>query len=191
MTFVKMALVGAVAVAALGIGCSSTSSATPRVTVNTQMGPGDEAGVNDSGKCLLATTPWVVIGDTLHPVDNGDQQSGASVSVSCSVKTEGTGFQVSGSATLQGQGSLTITGHFEPRAGDPPADQAGIRAVFQRGDTGTFKQDDCTVSYANNPNMGVAAGRVWGQITCPHATYDQQGRTCLGSGEFRFENCSQ
>ena len=190
MNFSKyVAVVSAVAgltLAITGSGCSSNTPATPRVTLNAQLGPGDEKDVNDSTKCQLVTQPWVVIGDNTHPVSDGEQQTGSGVSVSCTVHTEGDGFQVSAQATLQGQGSITLTGHFTA-AGDQP----NIRAVFTRGDTGSFKQDDCTVDYSTNKNMGVAAGRVWGNIRCPHATYDAQSRTCLGTGEFRFENCAQ
>jgi hypothetical protein len=176
----------AVAALALASGCSENTPATPRVTVDAQLGPGDEKDVNDGPKCQLKTETWLVIGDTTHPVSDGESQTGSNVSVSCSVAPDGDGFKVNGQATLAGQGSITITGRFTA-AGDQP----NIRAVFTRGDTGSFQQNDCSVAYSSNPNMGVAAGRVWGRIRCPHATYDAQSRTCLGEADFRFENCSQ
>jgi hypothetical protein len=184
------AVVSAVAgftLALTGTGCSENTPATPRVTLNAQLGPGSEKDINDTPKCQLNTQPWVVIGDNTHPVSDGEQQGGSGVSVSCTVKgLSADKFEVNAQATLQGQGSVTITGTFSPTG-----DQSNIRAVFTRGDTGSFRQDDCTVDYSTNKNMGVAAGRVWGNIRCPHATYDAQSRTCLGTGEFRFENCGQ
>jgi hypothetical protein len=189
MNFSRYALVSALAglaIASTGAGCSENTPATPRVTLNAQLGPGGEKDINDSAKCQLVTVPWVVIGDNTHPVSDGEQQTGSGVHVSCTVKPDGDGFQVSSQTTLDGQGSVTITGRFTA-AGD----QTNIRAVFTRGDTGSFRQDDCTVDYATNPNMGVAAGRVWGNIRCPHATFADQDRTCLAVGEFRFENCAQ
>jgi hypothetical protein len=70
--------------------------------------------------------------------------------------------------------------------------QSNIHAAFTRGDTGTFVAEDCTVSFKGpNPNMGIALGRVWGVLDCPHATFAAQSRTCLGTAEFTFENCTQ
>ena len=161
-------------------------SATRRVTLSSQLGPGDESGVNDSAKCQLATQTWVVIGDNTHPVYDGATQTGMKVSVECRVAVEGSGFIVAGRATLDTMGSVEITGHF-----DPTGVQSAVHAVFTRGDTGSFVEDDCTASYAANRIMGVAAGRVWATLTCPHATFSAQSRTCLGTAEFRFENCSQ
>lgn len=184
-----------VAVVGLGIlpsvvaGCSSPAPATPRVAISSQLGNGGVTGVNDSAKCQLATEPWVVIGDNTHPVSDGDQQGGSNVNVSCSVTASGDGFNVSANAVLQGQGSVTISGHFVGMANAPPPAQMNITGVFSKGDTGSFRDTACTVDFSSNDKMGFAPGRVWGQITCPTASFESQGRTCKGFAEFRFENC--
>ncbi len=183
-----VAVVG-LGVALVSVGCSSPAPATPRVAITSQVGPGDKPDVNGSAKCQLVTEPWVVIGDNTHPVSDGDSQGGSPVSVNCSVTASGDGFNVSASASLTGQGSVVITGHFVGMANVPPQPQTGITATFQKGDTGSFRDTACTVDFSMNTNMGFAPGRVWGTLTCPQATYDSQGRTCLGSAEFRFENC--
>ena len=167
MILLKSAAVVAVVGLGITLGCSSATPATPRVALTAQVGPGGVKDVNDAAKCQLGTEPWVTIGDNSHPVSDGDQQGGANVSVSCTVRPDGNGFSVSANAVLMGQGSMTISGHFVGMAGTPPADQMGITAVFQKGDTGTFRDTACTVSFASNMNMGFAAGRVWGALQHP------------------------
>ena len=193
MAFVRRFLVLSVCGLALALGgtaCSSTTPATPQVALYAQLGPGTESGVNDSSHCHLGNTQtWVTIGDDTHPVKDGDQQSSATVNVSCSVTSIAANkFHFEGIAALQGQGSLTFKGDF---TNDHTADQPNIRVVWQRGDTGTYIDEGCTADYRTNSNMGVAGGRVWGNITCPHATFTDQDSVCQGVGEFRFENCSQ
>lgn len=168
------------------------------VTLNSQMEPGSLSGVNEPAQCqLVAPGPWVVIGDFNprngggRPISNGDSQSGSLVEVTCAVRPEGDGFNVTANARLQGQGSVTITGHVVGEADVTPPTQAGITATFERPDTGTFQDANCTMDFSSNPIMGLAPGRVWGQITCPRATFGAQGRTCSGAAEFRFENCAQ
>ncbi|MEO6420726.1 MAG: hypothetical protein ABIP39_15040 [Polyangiaceae bacterium] len=185
-----VAVVGlGITVTLVGGGCSSNTPATPRVAISSQLGQGDMVGVNDHAKCQLVTEPWVVIGDNTHPVSDGDQQGGSGVSVTCSVTPSGDGFTVAASASLTGQGSVVISGHVVGMANVTPQQQTNITAVFSKGDTGSFRDTACTIDFSSNVNMGFAPGRIWGQLTCPTATYDSQGRTCLGSAEFRFENC--
>ena len=156
----------------------------PRVTLDSELGPGVESGVNDTAKCQLTKTPWVVIGDATHPVSDGDTQTGTKVTVACRVAAEAGGFTVSAKASL-GLNSVQISGHFENQGVQP-----NIHAVFSRGDTGTFAEDDCTARYTTG-SEGVAAGRVWAVLDCPHAVLAAQDRTCLGTAEFKFENCTQ
>jgi hypothetical protein len=186
------------------LACTGTTTSTPadggsvlgndgspdttyqRVALSSQLGPGTEAGVNDTGKCQVVTQPWLVVGDDAHPLYNGDMASGTTVGVVCSVTPEGDGFHVEAKALLVGQGSVLIQGHFAAMG-----TQSNLSASFQRADTGTFEESDCTADYAAKPYMGVAAGRVWATVTCPHATDMATSRTCLASGEIRFENCKQ
>jgi len=177
-----------VAIATSVVACSSDSPATPRIYLTSTLSPGNESGVNDGTKCLV-TGPWLAAGakdqnNAVTPVNSGDN----GVTVTCTVAQEGDGFKVSANITQNGQGGLTVQGHFTASG-----QQSHIRAVFARSDTGAFQEDDCTADYAPNPLMGIAAGRVWGTLACPHETNDESSppHVCNGIAEFRFENCSQ
>lgn len=174
-------------------GCGSNTSPTAKVFLNAQM----TSGLNGSAVCGVTDPSWVVIGSSSASVDDGADQTGVGVKVSCSVTANSDGsFQVNAIGVLGNVGSVTITGKFTTSG-----DQAGIRGVFQRGDFGHFEDTNCTVSYKNNPFMGVAAGRVWGNIDCPSAADSSQNRqgadggptarACEGLAEFKFENCAQ
>jgi hypothetical protein len=39
--------------------------------------------------------------------------------------------------------------------------------------------------------LGIAAGRIWGNLTCPMTVDSEHTLTCLGQAELRFDNCSQ
>ncbi len=85
-------------------------------------------------------------------------------------------------------GTFTINGVFSTEG-----TQENVRAVFYRSDYGRFTQDDCTVTYpdAALKETPVAAGRVWGEISCPNLELSEQDRICTGKAQFRFENCNQ
>lgn len=119
------------------------------------------------------------------PVPSGEN----GISVSCRVHPDGDGFQVDAQVQAPGQatgGTVSIKGRFTPSG-----TQTGIRAVFQKGDVGSFEQNDCTATYDANSPMGVAAGRVWARLDCPKMVFTSQERECAGSANFRFENCAQ
>ena len=175
-------------------GCSGDPQPTSRAYIKSTVG----AGVDGSAACGVTDPDWVTIGDPKASKNDGDDQSGLTIHVSCSVKSNGDGsFSVNAIGTLGNKGSLTVNGKFTTSG-----DQSNIRGVFQRGDFGSFSDTACTVSYSLQPGfMGVAAGRVWGYIDCEHAAdpnqqrMDSKGnpipRTCKAQGEFKFENCSQ
>ncbi|MEO8875619.1 MAG: hypothetical protein ABI461_08535 [Polyangiaceae bacterium] len=178
--------------------CSSDSPSTPRVSLSSFLGAGNQKGINDSTICKLASkSTWILIGDptTTTSVFDGDKDSatGNTVNVTCSVIAAGDGFDVKASAKLGVQGAVTITGHF---VGNTPAVTAdtpmtNIAVDFSRADTGTFAESTCTATYtSNNTYEGVAAGRVWADVECPTATNNSQGATCDGSATFKFENCA-
>jgi hypothetical protein len=153
------------------------------VFVQAQITPGE----NGQERCQLGSQSWLSIGTTDKPIDDGELQSNAPVTVQCEVIPDGDGFRVSASATLAGArgGSVTISGKFTGSGTQGP-----IRAVFQRGDTGRLEQSDCQVTY-DSQYMGVAAGRVWGILRCKTMELSAQNRVCEGSAEFKFENCNQ
>jgi hypothetical protein len=185
-----LSVCGLGAAAFASAGCSSPTPATAQAYVTSLLGPGQEKNVNDGSKCHLGNTvEWVDIGDVSHSVKDGDQQTGAGVGVSCSVTSKSASqFHFAGQASVAGQGSLTFDGDL---TNDLTADQPNIHMVWQRGDTGTYTDDTCTADYRSNPNMGVAGGRIWAKITCPHALDPNQDSTCQGTAEFKFENCGQ
>lgn len=176
------------AIVLVGIGvvaCSDPVPATPKAFIAAQLGPGNDQGVNDSTKCRLTTQSWLTLGTSTVSIENGTKQSDADVVVSCAVTPEGDGYRVSASATLTPGGTLSVTGLFHKTG-----TQQNIYASFTRGDTGSFKQSDCTVEYKGG-SMGVDAGKVWGVLTCPKEYLSGQDRTCLGTAEFKFENCDK
>lgn len=190
-------LVALVASSALFVACSSTpapvatadagSSRTPaRTVLSSQFGPGTEVGVNDASKCQVNMQDWATIGDSAHPVDDGQSQGGSMVSVSCTVKPDGDGFAVDASVSLAGQGAVVLRGHFTPTG-----KQTNVYAAFTRGLVGNFQENDCTADYTAGAPMGVLAGRLWVTLTCPHLFAAQNARTCLGTAEIRLENCAE
>ena len=167
------------------LGYSDDTPSPPKAFVYAQIGPGVDKDVNDSTRCKLTTEEWLSLGKPEAGVESGTMQSESQVTTSCSVVPEADGFRVAASASLERRGSFTVSGFFKA-SGEQPK----IRGSFTRGDTGTFRQDDCTVTYEGQ--QGVAAGRVWGKISCPKASFQGgQDRTCLGTAEFKFETCDQ
>lgn len=183
----RFPILALVAVACSAFACTDEDNPPPKVFVYAQIGPGTEKGVNDATACKLTTEPWLDLGTSQTSVESGTKQSESRVSVTCSVKPEGAGYRVSASAALERRGSFTVTGLFKA-----DGQQTGISGSFTRGDTGTFRQNDCVAEYG--PGMGVGRdgnrGRVWAKLTCQQAAFvGGQDRTCLGTSEFKFENC--
>jgi hypothetical protein len=218
--FRHVVLVASATVVVTAAGCNNPPPPAARVYMNSQLGP----GANPSSVCRFPTADWIVIGSSsinfdaghqrsITPVQDGDTYNGAAVSVTCTVQQSGSGFNLNLTTTLAGiqGGSVTITGYV---SGDTSQPATGLRATFTRGDTGTFIEqasgDDpgCTIRYVNTQDpsstdpFGVAAGRVWGFLSCPTAKKSGESspnpdggapipRTCDGEAEFRFEECGQ
>ncbi len=188
----KLVLAVSVPAAALVLGpaCSETVPAIPRVILDSQIRPGS----NTQAACQISSQDWLQIGNfggvgtAPRPVDDGAEESGGRVSVSCAVLAEGDGFRVSASTTLSGAGggTVTVSGLFTT-ARQP---QQNVTVVFNRSDFGRFEQKDCVATYDVNENAGVASGRVWAKVVCPKASREG-GRACETEAQFRFENCEQ
>jgi hypothetical protein len=174
-------------------GCSSNTPATANAYVLSQLTASDDLG---SEACGITSDTWVEVGTSSSPADDGSSATGYTVSVSCSVTANSDGsFQVNALATDVGFGSVGIVGKFTTSG-----TQMDIHGSFQRADTGTFATGLCTVDYTD-ADMGVAAGRVWGVMTCPDAvdvTTSEIGpdggnvnRTCAATATFKFQNCGQ
>lgn len=184
-------------------GCADEPQATPRVTFESQVIPGNHTQADCPGR----TGAWLEIGsfgnpalgrkdpanpeseliDPVRPIDDGASDQQGTVSISCSVTEKGDGFDVRATATLTGAtgGAVTITGLFRP-AGD----QTDITmALTKRGET--FSSSKCVARYDTQLGHAVAAGRVWATIDCNDAEFPSAQQICKSSAQFRFENCSQ
>jgi hypothetical protein len=187
-------LLAAVPSALFMAGCSDDQKATPQVIFDAQIEHGTGNDCRESG-------PLFTVGDfgnqaatppqPSQPIQDGQAWSQGAVSVSCSVTAAGAdSFNVAASVELSGAtgGLFRIDGVFKTTG-----DQGNIHALFSSRTSGnTYDQSDrgCTVRYTSQ-FQGVAAGRVWGEITCPKAVNSQAQTACQGVAEFRFENCAQ
>jgi len=181
------------------VACENTP-ATPQVALESSLTRQTKASTGFDPCPTLG--PWIQIGEFRGPtkeetsvVVDGADQNGAGVSLECSVSPGGKGFNVDVVAELAGSegGSVRITGDFSTEG-----EQTGVTAVFQRGDFGQFTATGCTVSYFANGEdtsqktfRGVAAGRVWGFLTCDAAENVSSNKACRATTQFRFENCGK
>jgi hypothetical protein len=190
---------------------SGLYDATPSgadVYITATVGAGASPG-NGAAACQYSTQQqFVIIGTPTAPkpttVADRATQGGALVFVTCTVSPFAGGFHVQASATVQGLtgGRLTIAGDVDTSGGQ------GLSGSFDNVSDGTFSSaGGCTVSYTGldpPPVMpAVAAGRIWGHISCPFATKSDQlvdnpdgsatkiPRTCDAEADFLFENCGQ
>jgi hypothetical protein len=160
---------------------SSGSVYAPKSWINASLGPSPSPQSN----CGLDGSPYVVIGASTNPVQDGASYQNAKATISCSVKTtNGTAYDVTASAALSGVGSVSIAGQFAAGA------NTTAKIIFTRAGIDPFEDDNCTVSYSA-PTHGIAPGRVWARADCPQAVLAAQSRTCPGNIEFRFEGCAQ
>jgi hypothetical protein len=176
---------GAIAVLAMLPGCSSDTTATPQAGIKFDVIPGN----NGSAQCPVGNGEHFTVGGTnLDPVKDGDKsETGAGVSVTCSVHAQGSGFQVDANITVTGAGTFVISGYLDGTRNT----QSNISGNFSVPDgTGQWSEKDCTVTFPDG-NMGVASGRVWAQIDCPTAKDASRNTTCDASAKFRMENCNQ
>jgi len=191
-------------------GSSGAAPPTPDGFIAATVGPGSSS---PSTVCNLASVePWLDVGTpttTGKPVTvpDGGTQSGATVNVSCTVTASGSGFDVSLSIEQQGTEGSTVTITSQPGEGVVTLTGGhGITGVFQSGSFGTYRASDCTLAftYAGSPVQAqppIAAGRIWGHISCPAAqisgetTVGPDGGTqdiqCDAEADFLFEQCGQ
>jgi len=178
-------------IALLSAGCEEDEPATPQVIFDARFERGatncKEVGavfaIGDFGN--QAVEPKIPV----RPVKDGDSEGQGGVGISCSVTPAGPDeFNVNASVQLTGAkgGLFRISGKFKT-TGTQTAN-----AVFARTGLPSYSQNDgkCTVEYTTQ-FQGVAAGRVWADITCPNAEDPGAQVSCEGRAQFRFENCAQ
>jgi len=196
-----------VATCAAVSACSSNHPAQPDAFIQATVGFGTESGpqVCNFGSVQQWLDIGTPVGGKPTTVQDGQSQAGSTVNVSCTVSTSGDGFDISLAATQQGLtgGSVIITSP----AGQGAVTQSGgsnISASFESESYGTYREDDCTISYLYQgetvPDMPpVAAGRIWGHISCPTAQVSgktvtlpdggTQNVQCDAEADFLFEQC--
>jgi len=180
-----------------GPDASGTSPmATADVAIVSQLGA--SAGAATMACPIAMGSSWVQIGSPLtSPVLSGTMVGGHTVTASCTVHATGAHtYSVQASAVLAGEGSITIAS--ATLNDNVTAAQPGVMGTFERGDTGTFAQSNCTFDFgdqsgdvASDPGMGIAAGRVWGNLICPMIVDSETHETCFAAAEVFFENCTQ
>jgi len=188
--------------------CSSNHPATPQAFIAATVGVGPESGPK---VCNFGTvTPWVDVGtavggnSTPTTQQDGSNQQGATVHVACTVSASSNGFDIDLNVTQEGTkgGSVTITSPTGQGA-VTQSGGSGITGVFESAGYGTYRETDCTIAFTYNGTpvnqTPLAAGRIWGHISCPTAQVSGQtvmvdGGTqnvqCDAEADFLFEQCS-
>jgi hypothetical protein len=178
-------------VALLSAGCADEEKATPQVIFEAQLGHGVGTNCRDIAEVFKVGdfgTP--ALDEKPKPIKDGETWEQGAVGIACSVIQSGDEFLVEASLALSGAtgGLFRVDGKF--KAG---GEQTNIHAVFTSRRSGnSYEQQDraCIVRYTT-VDQGVAAGRVWGEITCPSVFNSNAETTCEATAQFRFENCTQ
>ena len=200
--------VALVSAAVVSVACSGSSTLVPATYIAATVGPGTNGTICNLG----VTQQWLDIGtykSKLPSLQNdGSTLEGNAVDVSCTVATSGNGFDLALSATEEGNAGASLV--IVSPSGQGAVTQSGgsgITGVFQSGANGDYRETDCTIAFTYNgevvPNVPpIAAGRVWGHLSCPHA--QQSGQTkpnpdggaavaeqCDAEADFLFQDCAQ
>ncbi|MBX3205920.1 MAG: hypothetical protein KF764_12675 [Labilithrix sp.] len=178
----------------LSAGCDDDEKATPQIIFDGRLERGTGNDCKDVGGLFEIGSfgnQALEEKQASRPIKDGEAFDQGTVSVSCSVTSAGGDeFNVVGSVGLSGAtgGLFRIDGKFKATG-----EQTGIHAIFSsRKSANTYEQLDraCIVRYTT-AFQGVAAGRVWGEITCPKAENTGAQTSCAAIAQFRFENCGQ
>jgi hypothetical protein len=175
----------------LAASCGSSSVSPSSVYVTSTLGasilPGSTGDCNVGGP----DTPFFTIGTEGGPVANngGGTDGGQAVTVVCSVHPTGMGdtFDVNLQVDQGQTNGITIGGTL---ADSPGMTQTGLAVSFYKAPD-SYSQSDCTVVLSTQGNPPITAGRVWGTVTCPMATYAEANATCFAQATFIFQNCGQ
>jgi hypothetical protein len=184
-------------------GCSNSPGPAAQAFVLANVGSGSMSGVNDSQVCGNNLGLQLQLGSATQPlpvvVTDNTAQAGFKVHVNCSVDSNGGGFNIQLSATVDGMGSLFVTGDGVA----PNGMTSNLHASYTNMGV-NYSDSTCTLSYSygNGPlPMGGApsSGKIWAHIDCEHATAGglfstlpdgtMVPRTCLLTADFLFQNC--
>jgi hypothetical protein len=186
-------ILSAVVAMPLVIGCEEDEKATPQAIFEGRL----EKGQTDCEDARELFRVGDFGNQEVEPkipsrsVKDGDSEQQGGAGVVCGVTPAGPEeFDVNASINLTGAtgGAFRLTGRFKTAR----EIQQGITASFSSRATGNAYEarGTCTVEYATQ-YQGVAAGRVWGVITCERVENATAQKTCKAIATFRFENCAQ
>ena len=165
---------------------------TPDGFVSATVGTGTQSPLCPLGSAM----PWLTVGEATTGKPMTVLSGNDGVTMTCSVRASGNGYDVSASVTATGRqgGSFTLV--------SPPGTGAvtvsggqGIQASFgSTAASATYQQSACVVSftYLGSPvpdSPSVFPGRIWGHLSCPSATTAPNTTTCDAEADFLFEEC--
>jgi hypothetical protein len=188
--------------AVISAGCNSPPPTADAMVTSYIQGVSQQSAI-----CPFASqTQWVNIGvetgNSPATVPDQGSQAGGQVSVSCSVKANGNGFDVQLNAALSDVGSITITSNSPV---SPTGGGMGVTGTFESGTKGRYTSDSCAITYKYlNGNVPVsppiAPGKIWAHLSCVGAQRNDlsfmgpdggtQNATCDTEADFLFENCA-
>ena len=151
---------------------------------------------NNAGTCALDDTFTIgnPEGAAAPTVQNGGSSLGFPIAVTCTVSPDAAGYSVSADVAYGTAGTLRISGQIDVTPGSSPTVANGIQGVFydhiRPEVTKTLTDTNCAMTFTSNPKMGIAAGRIWGDIDCSRATAPD-GTVCAGRAELLLLNCGK
>jgi hypothetical protein len=181
-----------------GGGSSSGSGGTSipaDAFVAATVGPGGLATLCPN----MTVVPNFAIGTPTTPtkpttVANGESTSAGKATVTCTVTPQGPGFDILLSASA-GSGTFTVQ---SPSGQGAVQSNGGIGLTMNLSDgITTYQGTACTLSYEYQSMRvpvapAVAAGRIWGHVSCAAAQLQgQAGKQCDTEADFLFEQCTQ
>lgn len=173
-------------------GGDGSEPTTPDGFVSATVGTGTQSPLCPVG----STMPWMTVGEATTGKPATVLSGNDGVTMTCSVRASGNGYDVSASVTATGSqgGSFTLV--------SPPGTGAvtvsggqGIQASFgSAAAAATYQGNDCVVSftYLGGPipdSPSVFPGRIWGHLSCPTAQAAPSTTSCDAEADFLFETC--
>jgi hypothetical protein len=188
----------AATLAALSASCSSSTSPAASVYLTTNVGTDPLPG-GHTATCNIdePNAPFFSIGTMGTPVSNGGVfalpgaagggESG--VTVDCVVHPDGNGFDVNVQVS-QGEADAFSFNTTTPLT-DTPGAQSGVSVSLGLTVDSYGDSTDCTFTLSPEGMPSITAGRIWGTVTCPTATYAEVNATCYATATFILQNCSE
>jgi len=188
----------ALALAALSLSslsCSSASAPPPSVYLTTNVGTDPTSNKDSTCNIDEPNAPFFSIGTMGTPMANGgvfmlpNGAGESGVSVDCVVHPNGNGFDVNIQVS-QGEADAFSFNTTTPLT-DTPGPQSGVEVSLGLTVDSYGDSTDCTFTLTTEMSPAITAGRIWGTVTCPTATYAEVNATCYATATFILQNCSE